>query len=349
MKKSTIYLLFCAFILGFFGHTSMIFAQKFMELKQVPKPTLDSLDKLYFYVDKQYRPQLSKAWENTINKWGTFLTEKKLNWDKLKVFNTFYFNELGKVDYYFYNFNSEVSPENKALFKQYAQEFFKDFLFNFEVINYDKKIFQCGGMTVIFRNKEQEEKNLLAQKQLAESNQIKGAQMGELTTLAQKTAEENLKISLLGRWFLTKVDIDTASLNKTQQEEYFRGLSKNKLNELQEKHKINVLYEYMHFFEDGQFFYVGKDFGDYPFHHLKSTYKIDASKKTLTRFDDITRLTPLKTFSPNYGLDIKTQDKTQKDKDKIDFPKITDKILKIDAETLILQGDYSIFTYKRKR
>ncbi|TAE45373.1 MAG: hypothetical protein EAZ06_01715 [Cytophagales bacterium] len=130
------------------GLQTYIIAQKgIMSIDEGKKQKLfkDTLDKIYpSAVGDVYKGETKdflEAYKKMYQKLSSFLKSKGLYMEKINVFSIIYFNDLGKLDYYLYNFNSPFDIEKQKIFQKYAYDFFENYTFEMPK---NRKFTQCS-------------------------------------------------------------------------------------------------------------------------------------------------------------------------------------------------------------
>jgi len=117
------------------------FSQKAMTFQKAAQEgvKIGNLDSVYMsgvhsdrslMVFKSNTNEFIESYYQMLRDFGKFLGNNDFKWEtQTKCFNRIYFNKDGKVDYFLYNFNSELSDEMKARFDILLNEFIKDYQF----------------------------------------------------------------------------------------------------------------------------------------------------------------------------------------------------------------------------
>jgi hypothetical protein len=110
--------------------------QKFITLlKQADIPNAERISRVAFYlakqpnfIDKDNSEEFVNAYYQLLLDFGKFLSANDFHWKQTtRCWNRIYFNKDGKVDYFLYQFNSELSDEMKTRFDILLNEFIKDY------------------------------------------------------------------------------------------------------------------------------------------------------------------------------------------------------------------------------
>jgi hypothetical protein len=136
--------------------SSYAFCQKAMTFKQAAEVgiSIKDLDTMYMSgvhsdpslkVFKKNTDEFIESYYQMLRDFGKFLGSNDFKWETTtKCFNRIYFNKDGKVDYFLYNFNSEISEEMKIRFDELLNEFIKDYQFPMSA---DVPFSQCSPVT----------------------------------------------------------------------------------------------------------------------------------------------------------------------------------------------------------
>ena len=140
------------FSFNLFGqHSGMTFQAA--EKQGAPIQHLDNIYKSAVHVDTSQavfkteleQQAMGEAYINLLQSFGKFLTKNNFNWDKpTKCFNRIYFNTDGTIDYFLYNFSSEISQEKQTEFNRLLNLFIKDYKIS---LTAQVKFAQCSPAT----------------------------------------------------------------------------------------------------------------------------------------------------------------------------------------------------------
>ncbi|TAE74093.1 MAG: hypothetical protein EAZ85_05325 [Bacteroidetes bacterium] len=135
------------FFLVICSQTYIIAQKGIMSIKEGKKQGVfkDTLDKIYpSAIGEVYKDEANdflEAYKKMYQKLSSFFRTKGFYIEKINVFSIIYFNDLGKLDYYLYHFNSPLDIEKQNLFQKYAYNFFENYTFEMPK---NKKFTQCG-------------------------------------------------------------------------------------------------------------------------------------------------------------------------------------------------------------
>ena len=97
-----------------------------------------------FKTDLQ-QEEMGNEYINLLHSFGKFLTENNFIWEKpTKGFNRIYFNKDGTIDYFIYNFSTEISEEKQIEFNRLLNLFIKDYKM---AMTANTKFAQCSPVT----------------------------------------------------------------------------------------------------------------------------------------------------------------------------------------------------------
>jgi hypothetical protein len=121
--------------------SSSAFCQKAMTIKKASDEgtTIEQLDGIYksgihsydsLAVFNDNFEAFTEAYYQLLRDFGKFLSSNNFTWETTtRCWNRIYFNKDGKVDYFLYQFNTEISEEMKVRFDELLNEFIKDYQF----------------------------------------------------------------------------------------------------------------------------------------------------------------------------------------------------------------------------
>ena len=90
---------------------------------------------------------MAEAYMNLLQNLGKYLTKNNFKWEKpTRGFNRIYFNTDGTIDYFLYNFSSEISQEKQTEFNRLLNLFIKDYKIS---LTAKTKFAQCSPTTYI--------------------------------------------------------------------------------------------------------------------------------------------------------------------------------------------------------
>lgn len=111
----------------------------FQKLDSIYRPGVDD-DSIAVFKDKE--EAYIKAYYGMLRDLSTFLNENDYHWgDQVKCFNRIYFDANGTVDYYLYDFETDLSPDKQDKFKELLNQFIINYKFS---LSGEKQFAQCS-------------------------------------------------------------------------------------------------------------------------------------------------------------------------------------------------------------
>ncbi|HYK77737.1 MAG TPA: hypothetical protein VEV16_12235, partial [Daejeonella sp.] len=107
------------------------------------KSAVHSNAELAVFKSPEEQAELQKAYITLIKDLATFLKSKDFKWEKpTRCFNRIYFNPIGKIDYFLYNFpKDQIAPEKEKEFDRLLNLFVKDYKFSLKA---NENFAQCS-------------------------------------------------------------------------------------------------------------------------------------------------------------------------------------------------------------